>query len=236
MKIKLFIFGLSLLSIAAHAQYNYNQWGIGVSGGIENSLSDVKQNNNNRCFSAGLYYNYSPYLPIALELQTGKFSGGDSDLDPYRRYFTNNYFAFNIHFDLQLGEIIDYGDNWILNRIKGMYVGLGGGFIFNRISDNRRVAANDPTYIFPGSDNSINGWVPLRFGYEFKLYNDYDEPYATIFLNYSHYLTFGEGLDGYNDPSTNFKNNSQDMARMLTIGVKVNFGNANSYIKPIRGN
>ena len=230
----LLVFSLILFAAATQAQYNYDQWGIGLSAGTVKPYSDLKQNDTNIGYTASLYYNYSPYLPTAFELQTGKLSGGNNDSDPSHRYFTNNYFAFNFHLDVQLGELIDYQNSWLLNRIKGFYVGIGGGLIFNRISSIRRYALDDPAYMFPGQDHTINGWIPLRFGYEFKVYDSYDEPFMTVFFNYAHYLTFAEGLDGYNDPSTRFKNNVQDMARSITLGVKVNFGNANSYIKSIR--
>jgi hypothetical protein len=43
-----------------------------------------------------------------------------------------------------------------MERLKGLYMGLGVGAIFNNITDIRRIAANDPTYIFPGKDHTIN--------------------------------------------------------------------------------
>jgi len=173
-------------------------------------------------------------MPFAFEAQSGKLSGGNDLTDPSHRYFVNNYLGFNIHGDLQLGEIMDYQDNFFMERLKGLYMGLGVGMIFNNITSIRRYALDDPTYFYPGKDHSISPLVPIRFGYEFKVFNSNDEPFMAIDLGYTHYLTFAEGLDGYNDPSSKFKNNSQDMFRSITIGVKINFGNSVSYIKPIR--
>jgi hypothetical protein len=90
------------------------------------------------------------------------------------------------------------------------------------------------TYVFPGSNASINLTVPFRFGYEFKIYNDYEEPYMAIDLGYVHNMVFGEGLDGYDDPSAKFKNNATNQYRQIVVGVKFSFGNVTSYNKLIR--
>ena len=53
-----------------------------------------------------------------------------------------------------------------------------------------------------------------------------------IALNLEHFA-FGEGLDGYDDPSSKFKNNAIDQYRQITIGFKYFFGNVTSYNKLI---
>jgi hypothetical protein len=55
-----------------------------------------------------------------------------------------------------------------------------------------------------------------------------------INITYTHNFTFSEGLDGYDDSSSKFKNNAQDMFSALTVGVKFNFGTTASYIKSIK--
>jgi hypothetical protein len=66
--------------------------------------------------------------------------------------------------------------------------------------------------------------IPIRLGYEYAVTNDFGEPIFRVTLSYEHNLVFGEGLDGYNDPSSHFKNNNLDQYRQITIGVKFNFG------------
>lgn len=225
---------LFVISVSAKAQYNYSEWGVGGGYGTTRPYSDLRQNDTNKGMYFDLFYNYSPYLPFALEMQMGKLSGGNDLTDPSRRYFVNNYLAFNVHADLQLGEITEYEGNFIMQRLKNLYLGLGAGAIFNNITSVRRYAANVPDYMFPGKDHSINALVPIRLGYEFKIYNYDDEPFMSVNINYCHTITFGEGMDGYDDPSDRFKNNAPDMYRMITIGIKVNFGSSVSYIKSIR--
>ncbi|MEB0248725.1 hypothetical protein QN344_01200, partial [Mucilaginibacter sp. 5B2] len=136
--------------------------------------------------------------------------------------------------DVQAGEVINYQGSTVLNVLKNFYLGAGIGGIANSVV-TQRTSVIDPTYTFPGKDNGINLIVPLRFGYEFKFYNEYDQPNVRLDIGYQHNLTFGEGLDGYADPSTKFKNNALDQYRQITVGIKVNFGGQNSYDKEIRG-
>jgi len=90
------------------------------------------------------------------------------------------------------------------------------------------------SYVFPGNNSSINFIVPLRFGYEFKFYNDYEEPFMALDIGYIHNMVFGEGLDGYDDPSNKFKNNATNQYTQIVVGVKFNFGNVTSFNKLIR--
>ncbi len=175
-------------------------------------------------------------MPIGLEFQLGKLSGGGTDLkiDKDGRQFVNNYKALILHMDVQAGEVINYQGSTVLNVLKNFYLGAGIGGIANSVV-TQRTSVIDPTYTFPGKDNGINLIVPLRFGYEFKFYNEYDQPNVRLDIGYQHNLTFGEGLDGYADPSTKFKNNALDQYRQITVGIKVNFGGQNSYDKEIRG-
>jgi hypothetical protein len=118
---------LCLLSIGvvAKAQYNYAEWGFGGGASIIRPYSDLKQNNYGKSFNADLYYNYSPYLPFAFEVQAGKLSGGNDVTDPSHRYFSTNFISFSVHGDLQLGEIMDFDGSFFLQRLKGVLPGYG---------------------------------------------------------------------------------------------------------------
>ena len=74
----------------------------------------------------------------------------------------------------------------------------------------------------------------MRFGVAIKIMDGDEEPVVEVLLGYVHNITFGEGLDGYGDPSSKFKNNAPDMFRQLNVGLKINFGNSVSYVKSIR--
>jgi hypothetical protein len=185
-------------------------------------------------------YYASPYLPVTAELQTGRLWGGSRVSDPYGREYENNYTALFIHADLQLGQVIDYYYSGFNEIIKNLYFGSGVGFVSDDIQNQRTnlfyQSGHEPgTYTFPGSNSSIDFSIPLRTGYEFKFYNEYDEPYLRLDIDYTHTFVFGEGLDGYDDPSNKFKNQNPDQYRMIAITLKYNFGLIRAFTKRIRG-
>lgn len=230
---------LAAVSVKAQSGYNYYEWGWGADVSYERGYTNITQQNSHPSVNLNYIYNYNPYLPIEAELQIGKLSGGGltTNLDPFGREYTNNYYALIVHADVQLGAGIDYEGSTILNIIKNFYGGSGFGIVINnnKVQRTNVIAANGPlTYVFPGKNNSISPTIPLRFGYEFKIFDDYNQPSFAIDLGYIHSFVFGEGLDGYNDPSSKFKNDSSDQYRQITIGFKYYFGNTVAYNKIIR--
>jgi len=230
-----FVALFAAITVKAQSGYNYYEFGIGADASYERGYTNITQQNNHIGFNGNLIYNYSPYLPIEAELQTGQLSGGGPapSQDPFGRQYVNNYKAALLHADVQLGATIDYSGSWILNIIKNFYAGTGIGLIDNN-NTVQRTSIYEPSYVFPGKDHSIDFMVPLRFGYEFKIWDSYDQPSMAIDLGYVHNLVFGEGLDGYDDPESKFKNNATNQYRQITIGFKYFFGTTVAYNKLIR--
>jgi hypothetical protein len=239
--ILLFVFAFITIVVKAQVGYNYKQFAIGLDVSYERGYTNLAKQYDHFSENLNFVYNYSPYIPITAEIQFGTLSGGGLSpaVDPSGRMYTNHYEAFIVHGDFQLGEVIDYSEKDILNIIKNFYFGTGIGFVFNgntvqRYSIYRPAPPAPNSYIFPGNNSSVNLTVPFRFGYEFKIYNDFEEPYMAIDLGYVHNMVFGEGLDGYDDPPSKFKNNATNQYRQILIGVKFSFGNVTSYNKLIR--
>jgi hypothetical protein len=236
-------FALGMLATAVKAQsgYNYQEWGIGGGAFWERGYTNITTQFSHPGFNINAVYNYNPYIPVEAEIQIGKLSGGGlgpggtlaPKLDPYGRFYVNDYKAIIFHADFQLGAGIDYGDSWFLNIVKDFYAGTGFGFISNT-NTVQRTSVIDPTYVFPGHNSSLDLMWPIRVGYEFKIYDDYNEPSMAIDIGYIHTFAFGEGLDGYDDPSSKFKNNAIDQYRQITIEFKYYFGRVVSYNKLIR--
>lgn len=239
--ILIFFTTLAANTVNAQSGYNYQEWGVGAGASYERGYTNITQQNNYPSFNLNFVYNYNPYLPVEAEFQTGTLSGGGltPDLDPFGRKYINHYKAVIFHADYQLGGGIDYEDHWFLKIVKDFYLGTGFGFISNTNKVQRYSIYAPPYpdpgyYKFPGHDNSLDLMVPLRFGYEFKIYDAYDEPSFAIDVGYVHSLVFGEGLDGYDDPPSKFKNNAVDQYRQITVNVKFYFGTVVSYNKLIR--
>jgi len=224
------------VAFTAKAQYNYSTLGVGIGFSSVKGYTNLRKNNNDKAYDFNFIYNYSPYVPIAAEIQFGKLSGGGLtiDQDLHRRQYSNNYKALIIHADLQAGEVIEYENSPFMNFIKGFYIGTGIGLISNNLKV-QRTSLDNPNYVFPGKDDGINLALPLRFGYELKIYDDYDQPFMGIIVGYNHSVIFGGDLDGYSDPSGKFKNNALSQYRQINVGLRFNFGNTVSYNRSIRG-
>lgn len=242
MKKYILFFITILAAIASKAQSGYNYYELGIGGGAsyERGYTNVTRQDNHPSFNVNFIYNFNPYVPIEAEIQIGKLSGGGlaPNQDPYGRFYINNYKALIFHGDFQLGAGIDYEDNWFLEIIKDFYVGTGVGFISNTNTVQRYSIYAPPYpqpgyYKFPGNDSSVDLMVPLRVGYEFRFFDSYNEPSFAIDIGYVHTIAFGEGLDGYNDPSSKFKNNSLDQYRQISIQFKYFFGKVVSFNKLI---
>jgi hypothetical protein len=72
-----------------------------------------------------------------------------------------------------------------------------------------------------------NVFIPIKFGYEAKLFNSYNEPWAKIDIGYQLYVFTSDNFDGissgkYNDAFTQF-----------LLGVKFGIGGRTSYRKAI---
>ncbi|QEM13826.1 hypothetical protein [Mucilaginibacter rubeus] len=246
MKKYFLLFVLVCATVMAKAQsgYNYYEWGFGGGVNYARGFDDLKKQVWHPGGTLNLTYNYSPYVPIALDFHFGTLEGGGLTpaQDEFGRKSKNNFLALALRADMQMGEIIDYENSGFLNVVKNFYVGAGIGAIKNKMAFVQR--SNPPGYEnhgpvgdpegFQGKDKSINLMIPLRLGYEFKIYDDYDQVGYTITLGVQHSYTFGEGLDGYNDNPQKYKNNAPDQFVQYSIGFKYNFGNTVSYTKLVR--
>ncbi|MGI4749023.1 MAG: hypothetical protein ACRYFB_00190 [Janthinobacterium lividum] len=218
----------------AQLSYNYLGYSIGAGAGVTRADADLTKHLNKGAAFVNFNYNLSPFSTLTTELQAGQLAGGDPHTDKDTRGFINTYEAILLYGDFQAGEIINYEDNRILNALKNFYAGTGFGFIHNQMTFIQRKSLNNPGYVFPGRDASIEIMLVFRAGYEFKFYNQYHEPGVRLDVGYEENLAYGEGLDGYDDPPTQFRNNHVDRYAFVHVGLKYNFGNPVSFRKPIR--
>jgi len=220
---------LLLSSAIANAQngYTFNSFsiGAGLGGTVVNDFTVAPQ--FKYAFNGNLNYYFTPFLSLTGEMQVGKFAGGNST-DISNKQFLTTYAAALLHVDLQAGELIDYSRNDLLYGLKDLYVGTGVGYMANAV-----------TYvqpIFPGSNGSsfydivlasTNFVVPLRIGYDYKIYNNYDDPQIRLDLCYNVNTVFGQGIDGY------VTNAPIKFYNYISFGVKIGFGNVRLYRKPL---
>ena len=84
---------ICLVSFTAKAQlgYEYAQYDLGVSGGLNKVYGDAETQVQTKSIHVNFTYNVSPFLNYVLEGQTGDLKGGDAATTQSGREFTNNF-------------------------------------------------------------------------------------------------------------------------------------------------
>jgi len=238
-KISLFV-AFVVISLSAFAQigYNYDQYSLGVGISSVKIHGDLHKSYAQAAYNVNLSYHFTPFVTFSTEAQFGRLSSAnivDTTKVYYGEQSSNKYTAIIFHADVQLGEFINYNDDFssipiltkILNGAKNIYIGTGAGVIFNKIDYINRQDFVDPNLIIGGLDKSNELIIPLRIGYEYKIYNGYDEPQIRIDLGYQANFSSGDNMDGFKSGRYN------DWYSQITFGIKVGIGGVTSYRKPI---
>jgi hypothetical protein len=216
-KTTLILFLLSI-NLIGFAQTNFYKLSIGGGAGGTIAFADLQKKTIGFAGYGTIDLNITPFVSIGLEVQKGELAGGDILFDPYNRQFINKYLAGNINLKVQLGEFLTSYQlrNDFLNNIKGLYAGVGFGYIKNKISNVRFYDIN----YYPGADQSTEGIVPINLGINFNLPDKWGYDRFVINANLQTTIAIGEGLDGYgHDPIEH-----NDIYSFLSAGIKYNFG------------
>lgn len=228
------IISFILLTVTCFGQGNYRKLSLGAGFGPTIAYADVREKSQSYGGYSEFLVNLTPFITTGLEFQIGRIKGGDIITNPHNRQFANDYKALTLNVKAALGQFIDYSRSGFYNAIKGLYVGLGIGAIRNDLGYIVRYKPNTEAqypplgYKFPGKDKSTNLLMPVNLGINFYFTDTYDEPRYALNFNYQGNFTFGEGLDGYDDPIGIFKNNDSDVYTLLSVGFKYNFGPSRS--------
>lgn len=218
--------------MTANAQTGYfKPLSFGLGYGVTLAQAGEQTLTSSNAADFNFNYHFTPFTSVSIETQIGTLTSGDKLHDTFAKQFTNNYISVLTHADIQLGEFIDYSHSPFLNGIKNFYAGIGVGVLLNNITDiqtvNRDTTETAPLTYTP---TSVNLLIPIRLGYEFKIFNRYDEPAIRFDINYSFNTAFGSGLDGYTSiyshPFVKFYN-------YVSVGLKYCFGPTRSYHKQI---
>ena len=211
----------------------YQPFSIGAGYGITIAKAGEETLTSSNAVNLNLAYQFTPFFSLNLEGQFGTLTSGDALHDTYAKQFVNNYNAIILHADLQLGELIDYSQSRFLNGVKNFYMGTGLGLIANKIGSIQTLS-RDTNFkaVFGYLPSSSNILIPLRVGYEFKIFNRYDEPQYRFDLNYNFNTAFGTGLDGYINPYSS----TPKYYNYLSASFKFSFGSSRAYRKPVYPN
>jgi hypothetical protein len=230
LKISLLILGICVITTGAKAQlgYNFSQYDAGVAVGINRVYGDAETFTNTPSVHLNFNYNASPFINYVFEIQAGQLKGGDSLTTASGRQFVNNFTSVMVRGQVQAGELIDYSKSHIANAFKNLYLSAGIGLVVNNITTVNRRSILIPSFYTPGMDNSKEILIPARIGYEFKVFDEYNEPTFKIDIGYQYNFILGDGLDGYTI------GNKKDSYSQFTLGVKFAIGSVvTSYRKQI---
>jgi len=229
MKKLLLTFSICFAALFAKAQlgYNYAQYDLGFSAALNYAYTDAETVKGTAAAHLHFTYNQTPFLNHIAEVQIGRLAGGDSLLTLSGRQFKNGYTAISFRTQIQAGEFLNYERNVVFNALKNVYASGGIGVIYNNITEINRQSLYIPDFYSSGRNNSTEFFVPLKFGYEFKIFNSYDEPAIKVDLGYQYNLVLGDQLDGINS------GNRKDVYTQFVLGVKFAIGGFTSYRKQI---
>jgi hypothetical protein len=221
---------LCSVSFLAKAQvgFDYAQYDVGFAAGINQASSaDVQTLKTTPSINLNFTYNQSPYVNYIFNVEVGRLKGGSPNTTTQRQ-FENHFSAYTFRVQVQAGELIDYSQSAIANAFKNLYLSSGLGYINNNVvfrTDDALLLANDQVLPFEPKTNEI--FIPVRLGYEFKIFNSYNQPAVKIDLGYQYNFIMGDNLDGYVAGAHN------DAYSQITLGFKFAIGGVTSYRKQI---
>jgi hypothetical protein len=223
LKIALISFLALFLCFNAFAQTNYYKLSLGAGYGLTQSFADVESHDFGQSIYGTLDYFLTPFLSMGGELQSGKIKGGNVATDPHERAFVNSYKTATLNGKLYLGALLDDDRSAFLKAIRWLYAGGGAGIIRNNLTTIARVQKSTG-YKFPGRSASYEMLIPINLGINFYFPDKTGHNRFAINLNFQSNLTLGEGLDGYDDSPTKFRNGFPDIYNYYTIGMKYHLG------------
>jgi hypothetical protein len=219
------------LCLTAKAQlgYEYAQYDLGFGGAASRVVgSDVESIVITPTGHFNFNYNASPFLNYVVEAQGGILKGGSVD-SRSKRVFENKYAAVMFRAQIQVGEFIDYSNSRIMNGLKNFYFSTGVGFIVNKLNIDTTLRIPDQNGFYsPGRNHTNQILIPARIGYEFKVFNKYNQPSMKIDIGYQLNYVLGDALDGFETGRS--KNDAYDQ---FSIGIKFAIGGITSYRKSI---
>jgi hypothetical protein len=217
-------------SLLAKAQlgYNYAQYDLGFAGALNRAYTDAETVTNTPGAFISFTYNQTPYLNFIAEAQAGQLKGGDVFNTLSSRYFNNHYKAVSFRVQLQAGELFDYSQSRVFNALKNFYGSTGLGVVYNSMHEINRTSLYIEDFTATGVNTSSEVFIPVKVGYEFKIFNSYNEPTVKFDLGYQANFDLGDQLDGMKAGSR------RDIFTQFTIGFKFALGGYTSYRKQIQ--
>lgn len=225
----------------AYTGFSYD----GAKGAPAKDASKSLDLNKSKTFGGSLDYYFTPFISGGMEYNMVQLKDGP---DQHNRQFDFNFTSIEVRGNVAAGQFFDFSYNPILYALRTLNVGLG----FGVISGDNKVKPYNPTLDgrLLDPDNGVNKQepnsrqhgddigkskfdnvfsIPASIGYNFNIYNGYDEVFLQLGVNYKAVFTFSDDIDGYND---NFPSNkSNDIYTTLGVSLKCMLGPRRMYYR-----
>jgi hypothetical protein len=233
LKSTLFTLLLSAVAVVSKAQigYDYAQYDLGIGGAYNTVYGDAESIKGTPSVAVSINYNQTPYANYLFEIQSGRLEGG-SVKSLTGRYFKNSYTALVFRGQLQAGEVIDYSGGGIMGGLKNLYLSAGVGYVLNDMKDINRQSEvlqyeDGRPYTTGGLNKSNELYIPTRIGYEFKFFNQYNQPSFKLDIGYQINFDLTDNLDGFDT------GRSRDVWSQISVNLKFALGGVTSYRKAL---
>jgi hypothetical protein len=212
----------------AQLGFDFSHYELGTGIALNTVSGNAQTQTQTPSLQLNFTYNTTPFVNFVFEGQFGKIAGGDSLTTSTGRQFTADLTAFVFRGQLQLGEILDYSQSPFENAIKNLYGSIGIGYVISHITNINRYSIKTPGEYTAGVLNSQEPMIPIRIGYEFKIFNKYQQPAVKIDLAYAYNYDLSDNLDGF------VVDGKHQVYSQICIGVKFAIaGDIVSYRKPV---
>lgn len=200
----------------ASAQRTYKKLSLGLEGGSTHHWSDMPVVDIRKHFGATADYFLTPYTLVGLEFQRGTLVGSEKQ-QPFRK-FRNHYKSYSLTGKVHLGEFFsrnttDYNPKreFMYNMLKGGYLGVGFGIMFDKQRYSIRNAKDESTY---GFDKVTEFIFPLNIGWDTSAFE------KRLIAGIKGQVNFvqGDNMDGYDQGDYN------DVFGTVALTLKYRFG------------
>lgn len=209
MKISFISFFAAILFSNAYAQSNFYKLGVGAGYGITQSYTDLPKSKTGQVFYAAIDYSFMPGLSLGLDYQNGNIKGDGLGNNKDSRVFINSYASIALVSKIYL--------------MKWLYIGGGVGVIHNTMVKINRDGVGD-SLSYSGNDVSNDLLIPINTGFSYYFPDYAGRPRYGINVNLQYNITLGEGLDGYDNSFTSFRNGKPDIYTYFSVGLSYRFG------------
>lgn len=206
--------------------YPYSKFTVGVGVGYSQLYGDWSGINSETVYRLNVHRNVNEWVSYNVQVQ----HGGLSDYEPKNDWtnglsMNNTFTSVHLQGRVCIGEIFNSPNSYITKTLFGIYIGAGGGYMWNNISNiSTKFRRSDKLLITDYNADNIktktaNFYVPLCVGLDLHLTKR-----CMFNVNYEFSYATSDYVDGYNFQQPTATNKYNDMYSVLSFGLNFYVG------------